>query len=246
MSRPRVVALVQARMGSTRLPGKVLLDLGGEPVLARVMDRLGRARSLDAVVVATTLEPEAARIVELCGERGWAVTRGSTEDLLDRYHHAAREHGAQVVVRVTSDCPLIDPEVVDRVVEAFLADPSLDYCSNTIPPRTFPRGLDTEAFSFAALERAWREDDRPDWREHVTPYLYRNPDRFRLRVVTDEVDRSDMRWTVDTPEDLAFARTVYAHFGNGDAFGWRDVLAALEAHPDWARINAHVEQKVVR
>jgi spore coat polysaccharide biosynthesis protein SpsF len=241
----RIVAIIQARMGSTRLPGKVLLPLEGEPVLKRVVDRVRRARTLDGVAVATTTEPEADGIQALCESEGWLFFRGDTDDVLDRYYRTAMEHDADIVVRITSDCPLIEPEVIDRVVGAFLSDGSLDYCSNTIAPRTFPRGLDTEVLSFAALERAWRQDADPAWREHVTPYIYNNPERFRLRVVEDVVDRSEMRWTMDAPEDLAFCRTIYGHFGH-DQFSWRDVLAVLEKHPEWAEINQHIEQKQVR
>ena len=162
-SRPRIVAVIQARMGSTRLPGKVLKPLAGQPVLARVVDRVRRARHVDEVVVATTTLPADDVLADLCRTRGWACERGSEEDLLDRYHAAAAAHHADAVVRITSDCPVIDPGVVDRVVEAFLVQPC-DYASNTLEPRTFPRGLDTEVFSQAALELAWREDDNPVWR----------------------------------------------------------------------------------
>jgi spore coat polysaccharide biosynthesis protein SpsF len=241
----KVVAIIQARMGSTRLPGKVLLDLAGEPVLARVVERVLRAQTLDRAVVATTIQPADEAIARLCAERGWPCFRGSEEDVLDRYYHAAAAHRADVVVRITSDCPLIEPEVVDRVVREFLErQPGLDYAANTLPPRTFPRGLDTEVMCFDALERAWREDKNPAWREHVTPYIYRNPGIFRLHGVINEVDLSHMRWTVDTPQDLAFVRCIYEHLSH-DCFSWHQVLAALQEHPEWLEINRGVQQKGV-
>lgn len=240
----RVVAIIQARMGSTRLPGKVMTDLGGEPVLARVVARARKARLLDEVVVATTgLEADNV-IVDFCAARGWPCFRGSEEDVLDRYFRAATAFGADIVVRITSDCPLIEPEVIDLVVQRFLDGGSVDYASNTLPPRTFPRGLDVEVMAFAALATAWREDDNPAWREHVTPYIYRHPEKFRLLSVTNEEDYSHMRWTVDTAEDLAFVRKIYEHFGAQD-FAWRDVLRLLEDHPEWLEINRHVRQRQV-
>ncbi len=239
----KVVAIIQARMGSTRLPGKVLMDLAGEPVLARVMNRLARSRCLDELVVATTTEPADDAIVALCVNRGWLCSRGSQEDVLDRYYQAAKARHADIVVRVTSDCPLIEPAIVDRVVGAFLdAQPNADYATNVLPPRTFPRGLDTEAVRMDALERAWTEAaDKPS-REHVTLYIFRRPEQFRHLSVRNDRDLSDLRWTLDTPEDLELIRLVYSHFG-GDQFTWTDVLGLLAEHPEWREINRHVEQK---
>jgi len=241
----KIVAIVQAHMGSTRLPGKVLLDLAGEPMLVHDMNRLSRAQTLDKVVVATTVKPADDTIVKLSAEHKWPCFRGSEEDVLDRYYRAAIEYKADVVVRVTSDCPLIDPEIVDRVVREFLErQPEVDYACNTLPRRTFPRGLDTEVFRFDVLERAWHEDHDPSWREHVTPYIWRNPELFRIHGIMNEADYSHMRWTVDTDEDLAFVRRIYNHFGH-DHFSWQDVLALLKEHPEWLAINRNVRQKVV-
>lgn len=242
----KVVCIVQARMGSSRLPGKVLMDLAGEPVLARCLARLGRARSLDQVAVATTTLPGDQALVDWCAARGVACLLGHPEDLLDRYHQAALALGADVVVRCTSDCPLIDPELVDRVVGEFLAArPGVDYASSRLPEYLFPRGLDTEVVSMAALERAWRMDANPAWREHVTPYIYFHPESFAiLGVPCREGDFSAYRLTVDTPEDLALMRLIYEHFGH-DRFSWREAVELLRARPDWAGINAAVEQKKV-
>jgi len=241
----KVVAIIQARMGSTRLPGKVLMDLAGEPMLARVVERTGRAETLDEVVIATTVEPADADIVELCAARGWPCFRGSQDDVLDRYYRAAVERQADVVVRITSDCPLIDSGVVDRVVGEFLRNqPNVDYASNTLDPRTFPRGLDTEIMGFDALERAWHNANDPPSREHVTPYIHGHPEQFRLVAVRNDVDYSHMRWCVDTPEDRDLVLQIYEHFGH-DRFSWQEVPAVLQEHPQWMELNRNVGQKVV-
>ncbi len=239
----RTVAIIQARVGSTRLPGKVLKPLLGEPMLSIVVRRVGRARTVDEVVVATTTLPEDDAIAALAAAEGWGLERGSETDLLDRYLDAARAHAAGVVVRITSDCPLVDPEVIDRTVTAF-RDGDADYASNSLEPRTYPRGLDVEVVSAEALERAGREDRDPAWREHATPYIYRHSESFRLLRVPAEDDHSDQRWSVDTPEDMALIERIFDAFGRDD-FGWREALAVVEAHPAWMSINRHVMQKVV-
>jgi spore coat polysaccharide biosynthesis protein SpsF len=239
----RIVGIVQARMGSTRLPGKVLLPLLGEPMLTHVMRRVGRARALDDVVVATTTAADDDVIAALATAEGWPLVRGSETDLLDRYLGAARAHEADVVVRVTSDCPLVDPEVIDRTVDAFIAG-GVDYASNVLPPRTFPRGLDVEVVARSALERAGREDRDPAWREHATPYIYRHPESFRLLRVESDDDHSDQRWSVDTAEDLELVERLYEALGRDD-FAWREALAVMDAHPAWAAINREVVQKTV-
>ena len=242
----KIAAIIQARMGSTRLPGKVFMDLEGEPMLVRVLNRLRRAATLDSVIVATTVEPADDRIAELCSGYGWPCFRGSQNDVLDRYYKAAVTHKVDVIVRITSDCPLIEPVIVDRVVETFRRNQAeTDYVANTLTPRTFPRGLDTEVMSFAALEQAWTEAKELPEREHVTLYVYEHPEIFNLCKLTSDVDYSYMRWTVDTQEDLEFVRRIYGHFGH-DRFSWQQVLAVLEQHPEWLRINKHIRQKEVR
>ena len=241
----KVVAIIQARMGSTRLPGKVLEDLAGQPLLARVVERTRRAKTLGNVVVATTELPADDIIAGLCEKRGWPYFRGSEEDVLDRYYRAALAFKADVVVRITSDCPLIEPEIIDKTAGELLAGhPRLQYASNCLT-RTFPRGLDVEAISLHALEKAWREDRNPAWREHVTPYIVRHPEKFKIHDITNDKDYSYMRWTVDTIEDLTFVRKIYAHFQN-DNFNWREVLHLLEMHPEWLEINRQVQQKVIQ
>lgn len=241
----KVVAIIQARMESTRLPGKVLLDLAREPMLVRVVDRARRGTALHKVVIATTTKPADDAIVQLCAERGWPWFRGSENDVLDRYYRAAVAYGADVVIRITSDCPLVDPLILDNVVHELVErQPDIDYASTAFPRRTFPRGLDTEVIRFDALERTWREDRNPVWREHVTPYIYHNPHAFRIHGVMNNEDLSHMRWTVDTFEDLTFMRKIYDYFCH-DRFSWLEVLGVLEQHPEWLNINRHVEQKVI-
>jgi len=240
----KIVAIVQARMGSSRLPQKVLKDLGGATVLDRVLRRLGRARLVDQILVATTLAPQDSVIVDHCGRGGACVFRGSEQDVLDRYYRAAEHLEAGVVVRITSDCPLIDPEVTDATIQAFL-EHHADYASN-VRVRTYPRGLDTEVMTVNALERAWREARQPHQREHVTPYIYENPGEFKLHGIENDTDCSRHRWTFDTPEDLEFLQAVYARFGGRDDFGWREILELVETDPSLADINRHIARKAVR
>lgn len=239
----RVVAVVQARLGSTRLPRKVLSSLGGSTVLGWVVGRLERAERLHEIVIATTWLAEDDPIEQWCLEHGVTLVRGHPTDLLSRYVLAAQVSEADVVVRVTSDCPLIDPGLVDNVVDRLMAH-RVDYCSNTLEPRTFPRGLDAEAFTVAALVRSDREDLDPGTREHVTPHMKSAPGYSRF-AVTSVADRSDIRWTIDTTDDLRAVRALVEDFGGEDTFSWQEALARWDAHPEWNAINAHVEQKQV-
>jgi spore coat polysaccharide biosynthesis protein SpsF len=239
----RTVAIIQARTGSSRLPGKVLLPLLGLPILTRVVERVRRAKAVDEVVVATTHLAGDDAIAQLAADSGWALMRGSETDLLERYLKAASAHNADVVVRITSDCPLVDPGLIDDVVRAR-HDAGVDYAANNLEPRTYPRGLDVEAFTRAALERADAEDRSPASREHATPYIYRHPEAFRLLRVASPEDESRYRWCVDTPEDYELVRRLYDTLGN-DLFDWRAALAVMRNHPDWAALNQHVVQKAL-
>jgi spore coat polysaccharide biosynthesis protein SpsF len=267
------IAIIQARMGSSRLPGKVLLDIAGKPMLRRVVERTYLAKKIDQVVVATTSEPFDDPVVELCAKLGYACYRGSLFDVLDRYYQAARQFDANNIVRITADCPLIDPEVVDRAVQAFFgqttkddielsvinpAFPSLnpkskitnhkwyDFVANRLPPpweRTYPIGLDTEVCTFAALESAWNEASAKHQREHVMPFFYENLQRFRVLLVNHPENFGTLRWTVDTAEDLEALRQIYARFPGKDDFSWLDVLALYQREPELAQINAQVQHK---
>lgn len=210
----RRVAVIQARMTSTRLPGKVLMDLAGRPMLARQLARVKRCRGVDDIVVATTTNAADDAVVATARAEGVRWFRGSEADVLGRYAGAAREARADVVVRLTADCPLIDPEVSDRVIDALTAKPeAFDYASNVLR-RTYPQGLDTEALWTDCLERTARQARSEHAREHVTPYIYaERPDLFLLCSVTDETDASDLRWTVDRLEDLQLVRRMYDDLG---------------------------------
>lgn len=245
MPRPtvnKIVAIIQARMGSSRFPGKTMIDLAGEPLLARVIRRVRRAGTLAETIIATTTEPTDDVIATFCHEHGTACFRGSENDVLDRYYRAACQHHAHAVVRITADCPLIDPGLIDSVVELFIRSEELDYASNVFPHRRYPRGLDTEIVRFDVLEKLWRETSDPTSREHVTAFIHRHPDQFRTGCVSCPHDYSHMRWTVDTEDDFELIRRIYEHFRH-DAFSWKDVLALLQDRPDWLDINRHVKQK---
>lgn len=258
-----ILAIVQARMGATRLPGKVLADIGGQPMLIRVVERVRRARKLDEVVVATTRTAQDDPLAEVCRRHGYPFYRGEMQDVLDRFYQTARTFHATVVVRITADDPVIDPQLVDLTVSEF-QQAAADFAANRLPPpwhRTYPNGLDVEVCSWAALERAWQEARQPFQREHVMPYFYEglpvestlgtksltviSPRGFRLRLVNHDPDYGTLRWAVDTPEDLDLIRRIYATFGNRDDFTWEQVLSLFKSDPELAKINAAVRQKRV-
>jgi spore coat polysaccharide biosynthesis protein SpsF len=279
---PRTVAIIQARMGSSRLPGKVLLDIGGKPMLQHVVERTRTSELVQEVVVATTTDEGDRVVAEFCSATGTPCFRGSAHDVLDRYYQAARLHGAEVVVRITGDCPLIDPGLIDvttgLVAEAWsLTDGYVDFACNRLPPpfsRSLPIGLDVEACAFAVLERAWKEAEQPFQREHVMPYLYENvdlrlenlphhkdhwpsgtekyllatgtsPRGFRIAQLHHDPDYGAMRWTVDTPEDLAFAREVFSRLESKRDFGWLDLIQLVDQDPALLELNDRVHHKTV-
>jgi spore coat polysaccharide biosynthesis protein SpsF len=239
----RIVAIIQARMGSTRLPGKVLMDLGGKTALARVVGRLRGAARVHQVVVATTNSVADDAIVQECDRLDVSSFRGSENDVLDRYYRTARACAAETVVRITSDCPVIDPQLVDETIRIF-HEQRADYASNAFP-RTYPRGLDAEVFTSDALERAWRDAHKPYEREHVTPYFYEHPEFFQLVSVRGQIDHSLYRWTLDTAEDLELLRAIYAQFNHEDDFSWSEIIQLMERSPELAELNSHIVQKVL-
>ncbi len=242
----KVVAIVQARTGSTRLPGKVLMEIAGKTMLEQVIARVRAAPSIDQVVIATTDLPADNAVAELARGDGCTVYRGSESDVLDRYYQAAKVFSADVVVRLTADCPLLDSDAIDTAIRGFLgAERQIDYLSNELPAPSFPRGVaDVEVFKFAVLEQAWQEDHDPASREHVTPFIYGHPERFRLGGFSADQPYPDLRLTVDTEADLTLVRRVFAHFATR-RFDWMDVVELLQSRPDLRDINAHVIQRCV-
>jgi spore coat polysaccharide biosynthesis protein SpsF len=239
------VAIIQARTGSTRLPDKVFADIAGRPMLAYVIDRVRRATRIDEVIVATTALRRDDPIEEWGRSRGVGVFRGSEHDVLSRYTGAARTVGADVVVRITADCPLVDPGVIDSVVDALCeAGGAVDYASNVVD-RTFPRGLDAEAMFRDVLERMERIARSSDAREHVTHVILREqPSLFVTRSVTDAHDNSDLRWTVDEDADLEMIRAIYRELELANvARPYHDVVRWVRQHPAVSEINAAVRQK---
>jgi spore coat polysaccharide biosynthesis protein SpsF len=272
-SRSKTVAIIQARMASSRLPDKVLLDIHGRPMLVWVVERTRRAKRVDQVVVATTDSAADDPVADCCERSGSPFYRGSESDVLDRYYQAAGRYGADVIVRITADCPLIDPDLIDDTLEVFTNE-GLDFATNRLPPpwgRTYPIGMDTEVFSYAALDRAWKETDQSYQREHVTPYFYEDappehlhydetlrrsyraadywfqtatsPRSFKVALLHHLEDCGHHRWTVDTPQDLELVREIVFRFVDRDDFSWLDILALVRREPALAEINAQVTHK---
>ena len=242
----RIVCIIEARMRSTRLPGKVLLEAVGEPLLALMVERLRRSQRLDGIVIATTDDPSCDPIEALAHELGVGVFRGSEDDVLARVLGAAEASGADIIVETTGDCPLIDPHWLDLVVDAYLRDGGCDFCSNTLT-ETFPRGTDVRVFSTAALADVAATTTDPADREHVSLYFWTHPERYHLREVkSPEPSLGDLRLTVDTPEDLALVRAIFERLYPQDhGFGLGEIAALLREHPEIRALNAHVQQKAV-
>ena len=237
----RVLAILQARVSSTRLAGKVLKQLLGKPMLIRQIERVRRSSLIDKLVVATSLDPTDDALVNVLSNAGITHFRGSLEDVLERFYQAAKPYEPEHVVRLTGDCPLADPPLIDEAINAHLVS-GADYTSTALNP-TYPDGLDVEVIRFCALERAWRECCLPSEREHVTPYIYHHPELFRLKSVEQADNMSSLRWTVDEPEDFAFVERVYSElYPVNPAFTKDDVLALLKKMPELQGINARFER----
>ena len=233
----KTAAIIQARMSSSRLPGKVLTDLAGRPMLWHVVERTARAQEIDQVVVATSDQPGDDPIQEFCNLQGVFCFRGSLDDVLDRYHACAREIGADNIVRITADCPLLDAGVIDRLIGFFL-DGGYDFASTGVERATFPDGISVEVFTARVLEFAWQGATLKSEREHVMPYFHKNSKGFKVGEIHHPVDLSALRWTVDEKEDLEFARKVFESMGK-DYFGMEEILDLLKREPELTRINSH-------
>lgn len=233
----RVVAIIQARTGSTRLPGKVLMPIAGKPMLWHVIDRLKNCKNVDSIVVATTNRDEDKPLLEIAKESSVETFAGSEDDVLDRYYQAAKKFYADVIVRITADCPLLDPKIVDDVVD-YYRNNAVDYV-NTGP--SFPEGVDTEIFSFNALETAWKNAKRNYEREHPSIYIHEHPEKFKLAKIENKKDMSHICLTVDRAEDLIVVRKVFERlYKEGEVFHMQEVLDFLEKNPEIMEINREV------
>ena len=241
----KTAAIIQARMGSQRLPGKVMLEIAGKPMIDRVVDRVRRCESIDGVIVATSVAPSDDELAKHCLGLGVQVVRGSEDDVLSRYALAAQSFGCKNIVRITSDCPLVDPEIVDQVVYEVSQNAGVQYACNFFPHRLFPRGLDAEAMTVQALLQINQQATDPRHREHVTLMIYENASRFNIASVSNRLDHAHLRWTVDTDADLQLVRTIYEHFAEQgiEEFGYAEVMKTLTQNWHWCQINREVLQK---
>lgn len=237
-----IIAVLQARFSSSRLPGKVMKDLLDEPMLYRQIERVSRSKHITRLIIATSNDQSDNPLEKMCHDKGINCFRGSLDDVLDRFYHAAEPFAPDHVIRLTGDCPLIDSDIIDSVIEMHLAHNN-DYTSNTMPP-TFPDGLDVEIMTWSALVAAWNNASLPSEREHVTPFIRKHSERFRLGNFKRTCgDLSQLRWTVDEPEDLLFVRRVYdALYQKNTAFTTDDVLELLRVHPKLNTINFGFER----
>ncbi len=233
----KTIAIVQARMGSTRLPNKVMKPINGVPMIELLLNRLSQSKELDQIVVATSIDAKNIPLVEHVRALGYAYEQGSENDVLERYINAAKVHQADVVVRITGDCPLVDPELVDECIRRFRTE-HVDYFSNTNPP-SYPDGLDIEVVTLAALEQAMRESDKPYDHEHVTPYV-REIGRFNTSGMQNNEDLSALRWTVDEPTDFEVISNVFTHFMPDIHFTWQQVLGLQRSHPNLFAANKNI------
>jgi len=259
----KVAAIIQGRMASSRLPGKILADIEGQPMLQRVFIRTSRAASVSETVFATSTDSTDDAVAEYCDFGSIPCTRGSQFDVLDRVFQAASQLKADVIVRITADCPLIDPTLIDEIIHILL-DGGYDFVCNRLPPpwkRSYPIGLDVEACTFRALQQAWKKAGEPQHREHVMPFLYEgvelvrqgrtletgiSPRAYKIALLHHTTDFGDYRWTVDTWQDLEFIRQVYARFNGRDDFSWKDVLDLVHNEPQLMQINAGVPHKTLK
>jgi len=239
-----ITAVIQARMGSTRLPDKVLADIAGKTLLEHVIQRVKASRLINRIIIATTENERDKAVIAFSEAHGIPWYVGSEDDVLDRFYQTAKRYRVETIVRITPDDPFKDPEVMDKVISYYLANKDkLDYASNTIKP-SYPEGLDVEVFSFGALEKAWEEAKKPSEREHVTPYIWNHPELFRLANIENNEDLSHLRWTLDTEADLRFTQEIYARLYRGQVFLMKDILTLLEKEPQLLTINQGIERNV--
>jgi len=240
----KIGAIIQARMGSSRLPGKVMINIKGKSVLAHVIERVQQCKRLDQIIIATTTEPEDDVVVKEAKDCGVSVYRGSSEDVLARYYEAAKNYDIETIIRITADCPLIDPQIVDEMILKYLGH-NYEIVTNAgidLSKRTYPRGLDCSVFSFHALREAYYQAQK--YREHVTPYIFETSKS--VRVYQNDVDMSKHRWTLDVPEDLMLIEKIYEYLYHGKHnFYMKDILALVNTYRLY-EINGHIQQKPLK
>lgn len=243
----KIVAIIQARMGSTRLPRKILMEIGKKPMLWHVVERTRQSKNVDEVILAIPDTKENNALEDFAIKNNIKCYRGSEENVLSRYYEAAKKFKADVIVRITSDCPLIDPTIIDEVVAKHIktqADFTANLREGKGEKRTFPRGLDVEVFSFSALEKSNFKAQNNFQREHVDSYIFENQDEFKIEAIDSEEDFSSLRWTVDEVKDLEFVREVYKKlYKEGKVFLMEDIISLLKKYPELAEVNSSVKQK---
>lgn len=240
----KIVAIIQARMGSTRLPGKILKKVLEKPLLEYQIERVKRAKLVDEIVIATTTNNSEQPIIDFCEKHSILYYRGSEEDVLSRYYEAAKEYKADTIIRLTSDCPIIDPVVIDKIIEYYTDNqPLYNYVSNTIN-RTYPRGYDTEVISYKALENVYQRATSKSEKEHVTSYVFQNPHLFHIEQILNGTDHSNFRLTVDTYEDFVLiSKIITSLYPSKPTFDHRDIMQLLHEKKEWLQINAAINQK---
>jgi spore coat polysaccharide biosynthesis protein SpsF len=233
--------IIQARMGSTRLPGKVLLKVDGQPLLKFMVDRVNKSERVDKIIIATTTESKDDPIVDFCKDNNWSFYRGSENDVLDRYYQAAKLYHADTIIRLTADCPLIDAEFIDKTIELYL-NSNVDYASNTCPPdlKKYPDGSDVEVFSFTALEKAWNETTNLKDREHVTFYFWKRGKDFSTALLDNKENWGNYRITVDYPEDFIVVERIIKHLKSKNKKGsLTEIIEVLKENPEISELNSN-------
>ena len=238
------ISIIQARIGSSRLPGKIMMNIGAKPILQWVIERAGSSSLIDKVIVATSVKTQDDTIEELCKRLDVGCFRGSEEDVLDRYYNAARAYKAETIVRITSDCPFVDPVVIDEIIKIHFKNKN-DYTMNNTE-NSYPRGLDLEIFNFRTLEKTYLEAKNPYQREHVSVYIYEHPEIFKVEIVEagGALRRPGYRFCVDTEDDLKIVREIYTRLSESEKpVNAHNIVSLLDSNPDLTKINAHVKQK---
>lgn len=236
----KIIAIIQARTSSTRLPGKVLMSIGNKTILEWVIERTKKASYVDEVIVATSTKKQDDIIEKLCKKLNIKCFRGSEEDVLSRYYEASKQIKANIIVRITADCPFADPLIIDEIIKIHLKNKNDCTMNNT--ENSYPRGTDVEVFNFECLEEAHLNADKPYQREHVSPYMWKDSKRFKVEIISKPFNYSHVRLCVDEIDDLTFLKELYKKL-NGELFTLQDIMSVLNNYPHFLKINQHIKQK---